>query len=216
LEPLKAAEYGQMAMHRYRHLAGAWFDMEDASQNATLAALEALRTYDPERPDAAPLGAYQWKAALNGAREEVLLWSSPVITRHRLENLRHLKRASLTLDPTTGKAPGEDAEEEVERDEVASLNLDHDPETLYGDKELAEQVRARVSALVGDSGRDFALAIFSGEWSAEEMADAHGMPTPHVSALRQRVRDILRRDRHLYALWQERMDAKDDDHADNE
>jgi hypothetical protein len=70
-------------------------------------------------------------------------------------------------------------------------------------------VRARLAALLGEVGRDFALGVFTQEWSPEEIAVAHNKEPEDIYRLRQKVRGILRRDQTLFALWKERVGEHD-------
>lgn len=228
----RAVRFGRTAAYRYLRRAGAWFEFEDAQSEAKVAALEAYVTFDPQR--GTPEGVYAWKAALYGARRYVLKWSAPVSTEHDLRNLRHLRRASLTGSAPASEdgvdielsTPAERAEERAEgerglaarsmdktafqeREELVALNAHHNPEVLVEEHLFTKAVRARLAALLGDTGRDFALGLFTQEWSPEEIAVAHGREPEDIYRLRQKVRGILRRDQALFALWKERVGERD-------
>jgi hypothetical protein len=96
-----------------------------------------------------------------------------------------------------------------ERKELVALNAHHNPEELAEEHVFANAVRARLAALLGEVGRDFALGVFTQEWSPEEIAVAHNKEPEDIYRLRQKVRGILRRDQTLFALWKERVGEHD-------
>lgn len=159
-----------------------WADYDDLYQTASLAQVEACRTFDESW--GRPLAAYLWRAAILATRTAVHKASAPVSASHQTENLLGLYRDTLDA-PHVQLESGETVEE------------------LFGEYERARRVRERVTVLVGEQAMEFALGVITDEWKPREVAQAWGVPAQRVYSEQQRLIGILAGDVELCELWRE-------------
>lgn len=193
----------QAAARRYT-VRTAWAcDREDVEQSALLAMTDALPRFDPTR--GVDRGAYLWEAAKQGAKRAVVKAHSPMTS---VPGMRAATQAGRMSWPTREgvtrvSSDGEDTTEE--RSAVAELNADADPEALVSDVTWRRAVRERLRELLGRLGSEFAIGAVTGEWTAGDIAGAHGVHLRDVEALRASVRKVLSQDEALFRLWEQRV-----------
>lgn len=168
-----------------------WASRADLEQAARTSMVYAISKFDPSRGANGdiPLGSYLWMVARNEVAREVMKESSPVSAMHRRTNGIGLTRASLTV--TVDGAEYERAELAVQND------LDDRYETL----QRAEQIRRRLESLLGASGAAFALKVLTGDVKPAQVAEKSRIPVERVYAYNRDVREALREDPELMALW---------------
>ncbi len=154
-----------------------WVDGEDLEQEAWLAQLTALRTYDPQEGG---FGGYAWRAALYACQRFVLQASAPVSAQHDPTELIGLFREALIND-----------------EHVAPESV----EEVLDEARLAHRVRMRLQELLGAEVLAFALAMLSKEYAARDVAADHGVPVQRVYKEVRAIRDKVAGDRVLFDLW---------------
>jgi DNA-directed RNA polymerase specialized sigma24 family protein len=183
-----------------RYAAKCWYvDKRDLEQTAHQAMLYALPKFDEDKGTQGsemPLPAWLWFCARNAVAAEVMAQSSPVTSTHRRANAIGTTRASLYMDH---HGDGQ----ERERPELA---VHSGVDEQYAACERSEYVRQRLTALVGDQGRVFALKYLAhtdSAISAEKVAEKSNVPVSKVYAYSRRLLASLREDSVLQQLWDE-------------
>lgn len=173
-----------------------WADPDDVTSEASVAVLQAKRTWDPTV--GVPFDGYAQRAA--ALRVRTYLWgeSSPVTggLHDPKKNIANVRRAGLMMRT----AGGHDAPEmHSERPELMHTP---DPAAQLDDANWRLRVRRRLRALARD-GRDGELAtevLVRGRKPAEVIAESGRDVYGAVHLVRRKVRS----DRRMYNLWRMR------------
>jgi DNA-directed RNA polymerase specialized sigma subunit len=151
-----------------------WADLDDMTQEARTALLEALRTADPQ--SSVPVDGYLWRVA--AFRIRAFLWknSAPVNAPwHKMTELRGVHRAELS--PL------------IEDDSISA------PKTI-DERQWRERVRARLA--------DLASRVEDGFLAKALLLEEQGTRTDKsLNKARSRLKKDIRNDFELYELWRE-------------
>jgi len=178
---IKMEEASRAAARRYR---GSRIPQEELEQAAWVELLKAVQKYDETR--GVPFYAYCWRIALSAVRKAVITTRSPVTgSKHRVETVRRAKA--------------------VDESEIAEHRAPEyqQPDTALREHQFRRAVQDRVSVLLGEQSVPFALAIGTGDFTPQEIADFNGIPVQHVYRMRAAVRKALFHDYTLFKLWKE-------------
>lgn len=176
-----------------RYVRRCWYvEREELEQVARLAMVYAIDKYDPSRGRTGDiaLGSYLWFVARNDVARAVMKASSPVSATHRPTEAIGTTRATLTI---TFEG------QQIERPELSS-----EPDALdelLETSQRVQQIRKRLEALVGADGAVFAIKVLTGDIKPAQVAEKNKVPVSTVYAYNQRIREALRSDPQLYALW---------------
>ncbi len=178
--------------HRYRKRAP-WSSFEDVRQAAAVEMIDAERKakYDPQR--GVEVGAYFWRIGVYGARREVHLSRSPVSHLHRVERLRDIRGESMYRPSDTGEDTSEERTELGEGQECIDATAHR--------MQIAQRVRERISAVLGESWVDLVLGVLGEGWTPAEVAEKNGVEVTQVYVLIRKATAALTADRALFALW---------------
>lgn len=170
-----------------------WADVDDMTSEASVAVLQAARTFDPEV--GIPFDGYAARAA--ALRVKMFLWgeSSPV-SGGLHDPQKHI--AGVMRDELTVRGRGDDKGAEFERPE---LSYSPDPGDELDAVDWRLKVRRRVRALSRD-GRDGDLAhevLVRGRRPAELIEETGRDVYGAVHLVRRKLRE----DRRAYELWRQ-------------
>lgn len=180
-----------------------WADVEELTQEAVCAQLEAAKRYDPGR--GVPFAGYAWRVAVLALLRYVLYNSSPVTCkggRRWKDNLKAARAASWHV---------EDRDERNGIDPEAALRegaLDPALRVRFGDSDAADgahlrRVHERVVELLGPEEAAFAFGLLADGWRPREVAADHGVTPRRVGKDLRRTKGKLRADPELRALWED-------------
>jgi hypothetical protein len=190
----KIISNAEAVAHRYRKRAP-WADYEDVRQAAALAMSEAEARSGFDETRGVEIGAYYWRAAVYAARMEVHQARSPVSHRHRVERLRELRSEGMfVVRGSQSREP-----ELQERSEIGAGQESVD-ETAHR-MQIAQRVRERIAAVLGDSWVDMVIGVMGEGWSPAEIAEQSGVEVADVYKLVRQATTALMQDRALFALW---------------
>ncbi len=164
---------------------------EDLTGAASVAQLEAAKTFDETRSD------WRYFAGLAASRA-----------------IRHEMRLRY---PVSGARSRQSAEKDRLRTTVSVEHVDtantSPPATARAFVSFAEAktedevtmraIRARMAQLLGEDGALFALAVLTGEIRPAEFAEREGVTVREVNAAQRRVRKKLMGDSVLLAIWRD-------------
>lgn len=157
-----------------------WASREDLEQEASLAVMQAARTFDPHV--GVPFKGYAHRAAVNALGPYLWRQSSPVSeTFHRLKTLAGVVHTELK--------------------EAYHLASPDRPDLMLEEAQWRQQVRERVLALAQETpdGQLAMALLLEGEAAAED-----DQPRQSVYRASARIRGKIRIDWELYSLWKER------------
>ncbi len=157
-----------------------WANHEDMKHAGVEAIMEAIPRYEPDR--GIEVGAYVWQVAIYAVRRYVLKQSAPVSAHHRLDVLKGLYRAEISM---------------YEKDEKPS------PEETVHRVLLARTVRTRVESILGETGAAFAIGILGGDFQPKEVIDDHDLEPAEVYHAIRMTKSRLQADKVLYDLWRD-------------
>jgi len=176
-----AMEIAQKVTHRYCRLCS-WACADDLRQEATLAALQAEKTWRPD--GGAALASHLYLAALRAVQHALFKSSAPVSTCHRTERLAGLVSVDV-----------EAAERMAASDLPADSNLHL--------SRWRVQVMGRLNEVLG-ADADVAAPVLLDDVPPARAAVNAGLPVVAVYGVLQRVRRRLRNDHVLQELWEQR------------
>jgi RNA polymerase sigma factor (sigma-70 family) len=184
-----AAQAANRYARRFRSL-----DVADMVQEATVAALAALRTFDPSK--GVPFRAYAWRAAILHLRAWCWLAVSPVSgASHRPEML-------------AGVSACEMADQHEEGAQVVACEAPW-AEELLADQTWKLRVRETLTTLLQQSavGDDAALAlgVMLEEKSTQEVAQEHGASVERVQRAARVGRALAGNSAAMFGLLKEAL-----------
>lgn len=174
-----------------------WASYEDIRQEALLAQVTALSTYDPDHMSGAPLGAYTYISARRAVVRLVLRASAPVSSTHRETNLLGVRGVDIMTDV----AEDAGAMFDQERADVSVTNPFDAAHTHR--EEWSFRVRSRLVDLVGAEWAEFALMALTHEFLPAEIAAEHDVSRMTVYRAAARLKLELEKDDVLAQLWKE-------------
>lgn len=174
-----------------------WASFEDIHQEAMLAQVTALNTYDPSHESSAPLGAYTYISARRAVVRLVMRSGAPISATHRATNLLGVR----AVDIMTDVAEDSGAMFDQERAEVSATNPFDASHTHR--EEWAYRVRVRLVELVGVEWAEFALLALTHEFLPAEIAVEHDVSRITVYRAAARLKLELEKDPALAQLWKE-------------
>jgi DNA-directed RNA polymerase specialized sigma24 family protein len=180
-------DIARRAARRYAYLS--WVNVEDATQEALTAMVEAERRFN-EKPDGQNLAGYLTRTAQYAVRWFVWSSTSPVT---------HSDRSNISAEVT-----------ELRRAEVSDETVGEAAETpskLLEERDWLERVRKRFAELCdGDAEVDQVIAhlCLLHEQESEVVAEIEDVPLRNVYVVTQRIRNRILRDAQMFALLKER------------
>lgn len=194
----KIMHNAHIAAVRYRRRVW-WADVDEMRQEAVKEQLAAARTIDLSgrtNPDDY-FGAAMYRIAAISIKTMLCKASAPVSTRHRVNNLKGLTHATITMAPMG--ATDSDYFERTRPELVTHETPEHETQA----SEIARLVRDRVVEVLGADGAEFAMIMLSGEFSPREVVEEHGGEAETVYGAMRRIRAMLSADSTLHEMWRQ-------------
>lgn len=162
-----------------------WADQRDLEQEATIAALDARRTWDPER--GVPFGAYAWRACTLHLGRWLLKASSPVSeTWHNVANLKNVHHT-----------PVDEAYAVVADGAYESVEL------AVWASEVREQVQQVLREQLSREHAQVANRVLLQNAEVEQAATEFGYSVVGVRRIARRARRLLKDNTQLFEMWRQ-------------